>query len=247
MAGLRNEIVGRSAKPIARLAAIAGLAALLGGCYQHTSAAQEPAYPTDYRERHPITLREGDRAIEIFVGRNRGGLTPAQSADVLAFAQQWRREGTSGVIIDVPQGGAASRAAADSMREVHSILAASGVPAKAVYVRGYHPAASALASIKLRYSKLVAEAGPCGLWPKDLGPSADGDDFSNNPYWNLGCATQRNLAAMVANPADLAQPRGEAPAYQPRRSVAIDNWRKGTNPSGAYPDYDKGKISDLGK
>jgi pilus assembly protein CpaD len=238
-----KTIVGRGA---ARAAALATVAALLAGCNQHTAMAQA-TYPTDYRERHPITLREGDRTVEIFVGRNRGGLTPAQRADVLSFAQQWRHEGTSGVIIDTPQAGASARAAADSMREVHSILAASGVPAKAVYVRGYRPGPAALASIKLRYSKLMAEAGPCGVWPKDLGPSVDGDDFSNNPYWNLGCATQRNLAAMVSNPADLVQPRGEAPSYQPRRSVAIEKWRTGSNPSGAYPDYEKGKISDLGK
>jgi pilus assembly protein CpaD len=238
-----KTIVGRGA---ARAAALATVAALLAGCNQHTATAQA-TYPTDYRERHPITLREGDRTVEIFVGRNRGGLTPLQRADVLSFAQQWRHEGTSGVIVDVPSAGASARAAADSMREVHSILAASGVPAKAVYVRGYRPGPAVLASIKLRYSKLTAEAGPCGLWPKDLGPSSEGDDFSNNPYWNLGCATQRNLAAMVANPADLVQPRGEASAYQPRRSVAIEKWRTGGNPSGAYPDYDKGKISDLGK
>ena len=239
-----KTVVGRG---VAKAAALATAAALLAGCNQHTAATAERPYPADYRERHPITLREGDRTVEIFVGRNRGGLTPAQRADVLSFAQQWRHEGTSGVIIDVPQAGASARAAADSMREVHSILAASGVPAKAVYVRGYRPGVAALASIKLRYSKLMAEAGPCGVWPKDLGPSADGDDFSNNPYWNLGCATQRNLAAMVANPADLVQPRGEASAYQPRRSVAIEKWRTGASPSGAYPDYDKGKISDLGK
>ena len=67
------------------------------------------------------------------------------------------------------------------------------------------------------------------------------------PYWNLGCANQRNLAAMVDNPADLVQPRGETPAYTARRSVAIDKYRKGENPSGTYTGYDTGKISDLGK
>jgi len=247
MTRLRNSIAGHG-NPVARLVAVAGLAALLGGCYQHTSVAQETRYPSDYRERHPITLREGDRAVEIFVGRNRGGLTPAQRADVLSFAQEWRREATSGVIIDVPRAGASARAAADSMREVHSILAASGVPAKAVYVRGYRPAPAALASIKLRYSKLMAEAGPCGVWPKDLGPSAEGDDFSNHPYWNLGCAMQHNLAAMIDNPSDLVQPRGDVPAYEGRRSVAFDKYRKGEDPSGTYGKlYDEGKVSEVGK
>src|ERR1019366_7939142 len=137
--------------------------------------AQQEAYPTDYRERHPITLKERERTVEIFLGRTRGGLTESQRAEVL------------------------------------SIFAASGVPRNAVYVRTYKPSSSTLASIKINYSKIVAEAGPCGRWPHDIGPSLDAADTENRPYWNLGCANQRNLAAMVDNPADLVQPRGETP------------------------------------
>ena len=229
-----------------RVLAVVGLATSLAGCYTQRVAQQE-VYPTDYRERHPITLKERERTVEIFLGRNRGGLTASQRADVLSFAQLWRRESTSGIIVDVPQGGLIGHAAADSMREVHSIFAASGVPSNAVYVRTYKPSSSALASIKINYSKVVAEAGPCGLWPHDLGTSFDQTYLENRPYWNLGCAHQRNLAAMVDNPADLVQPRGETPAYSPRRSVAIDHYRKGENPSGVYPDYDKAKISGIGK
>jgi pilus assembly protein CpaD len=134
------------------------------------------------------------------------------------------------------------------MREVHSIFAASGVPRHAVYVRNYRPGDTALASIKINYSKMVATAGPCGQWPTDLGPAQDASYIENRPYWNLGCASQRNLAAMVDNPADLVQPRGEGPAYTARRTVAVDKFRKGDNPSGTYaPAYNTGKISDLGK
>jgi pilus assembly protein CpaD len=52
---------------------------------------------------------------------------------------------------------------------------------------------------------------------------------------------------MIANPADLVQPRGETPAYSGRRSVMVDKYRKGENPSGTYNGYESGKISDLGK
>jgi pilus assembly protein CpaD len=122
------------------------------------------------------------------------------------------------------------------------------VPRNAIYVRDYKPLSSSLASIKINYSKLVADAGPCGLWPHDLGASLDRTYNENRPYWNLGCATQRNLAAMVDNPADLVQPRGESPPYTARRSVAIDKYRKGENPSGKYDShYDAGKISEIGK
>lgn len=246
MTELHTAIVGRRAKAALRLLAAGSVAVMLGACNQ-TSRVAQAEYPTDYRQRHPITLKEGERTVEIFIGRNRGGLTASQRADVLSFARAWRHDAMSGIIIDVPRGGAIDHAASDSMREVHSILAASGVPRNAVYVRSYRPPPAALASIKINYSKLVAEAGPCGQWPKDIGPSIDSDSMQNRPYWNLGCATQRNLAAMVDNPADLVQPRGEGPAYNARRTVAIDKYRKGEHPSTTYTGYDAGKISDLGK
>lgn len=245
MTAIHRAIVGRRSRTARRLLAAAALASLLGGCYQ--SYVVQDAYPVDYRKRHPITLREGAHTVEVFLGRNLGGLTPSQRADVLAFAQAWRHDATSGIVIDVPHGGPTDRAAADTLREIDSIFAASGVPRRAVYLRRHRPSRTGLASIKIKFSKLTAHAGPCGLWPHDLGPVADPVYNQNRPYWNFGCATQHNLAAMVDNPADIVQPRGAAPAYAARRSVAIHKYGQGENPSGTYNGYDKGKISDLGK
>jgi pilus assembly protein CpaD len=248
MTGFLTTVVKRRGATALRALAVVGLTTSLAGCYTQHVTEQAAAYPDDYHERHPITLKEREHTVEVFVGRNRGGLNPSQRADVLSFAQLWRREASSGIIVDVPYSRLIDRAAADSMRDVQSILAASGVPRNAVSVRPYKPSDATLASIKLNYAKLAADAGPCGLWPHDLGTSLDATYTENRPYWNLGCASQRNLAAMVANPEDLVQPRGESPAYAPRRSVAIDHYRKGEPPSGTNPpDYDKAKISDIGK
>jgi pilus assembly protein CpaD len=245
MTAIYTAMVGRRGRTVLRLLTVGALAGLLAGCFQSKNAQLE--YPTDYRERHAITLKEGERRVEIFLGRNRGGLNPSQRADVLSFAQLWKREATSGIVIDVPKGGPTDHAAADSMREVHSILAASGVPGRAVYVRNYRPSATSLVSIKINYTKMVAETGPCGQWPQNLGPGQDSTYSENRPYYNLGCASQRNFAAMLDNPTDLVQPRGEQPGYTGRRSVAMDKYRKGENPSGTYQGYDTGKISGLGK
>lgn len=235
---------------VLRACLLGGAALTLAGCY----GPPKPIvlYPDDYRERHPITLREGERTVEVFVGRGRGGLNPAQRADVLAFAANWKHNATSGIIIDVPRGGTTKQAAADTLREIHSIFAASGVPGRAVRVRSYLASDFSLPSIKLSYGQLTAQAGPCGLWPDDLGPGDLRLYQQNRAYWNLGCANQRNLAAMVDNPADLVQPRGEAPAYQARRTFAIDKYRKGEVSTGTYPSdasnsYDNAKLSDVGK
>src|SRR6478752_3025407 len=235
---------GRHSRTVLQLLAVSSVAATLAGCYQTPVTAE---YPVDYRQRHPIVIREGVQSVEVMIGRNRGGLTPSQRADVVSFAQAWRHEASSGIIIDAPRGGPTAHAAADSIREIRSIFAAVGVPPNAIYVRNYRPSRSSLASIKLDYSKMVAEAGPCGQWPVDLGPVLDSGYIENRPYWNLGCASQRNLASMVDNPADLVQPRGETPPYAPRRSVVLDRYKKGDNPSGTYVGYDVGKITDLGR
>ena len=231
---------------IGRPAAIVLLAMTLAGCY--TARETVDIVPNDYRQRHPIVLQERSRTVEIFVGANRGGLTPAQRADVLAFARVWGREATGGVVLDVPTGTANERAAAESSHEIQSILSAAGVPAAGIAVRPYRPSDPArLATIRLNYPRIAAEAGPCGLWPNDLGLSEWKVQSENRPYWNLGCATQRNLAAMVDNPADLTQPRGETATYSARRSVVLDHYRKGESTATNYPNPNAGKISSVGQ
>ena len=250
MAHSRTSPAARRSVALLRACLLGSAVLTLAGCY----GPPKPLvlYPDDYRERHPITLREGARTVEVFVGRNRGGLSPAQRADVAAFAANWKYNATSGILIDVPRGSSTKQAAAYSLREIHSIFNASGVPSRAVRERGYVAADLALPSIKLSYGELSAQAGPCGLWPDDLGPADLRVYQQNRAYWNLGCASQRNLAAMVDNPADLVQPRGEGPAYTGRRTVVLDKYRKGEVTTGTYPadgtnSYDSSKLSDVGK
>src|SRR6185437_6176824 len=107
---------------------------------------------------------------------------------------------------------ATERASLDSLRQILSIMVSAGIPNNGIGIRPYQ-ATSGLASIRISYPQVVASAGPCGLWPDDLGPSPDATHFENRPFWNLGCATQHNMAAQLDNPADIAQPRGETPAY----------------------------------
>ena len=47
------------------------------------------------------------------------------------------------------------------------------------------------------------------------------------PWPNMGCATQRNLAAAVADPSDLVEPRGETPRPGERRDVVWGKYVKG--------------------
>src|SRR5262245_61145655 len=184
----------RAAVP--RAAAIVGLAALAGCAADRPLPTMAFEYPSDLRQRHPISIREGERRVELFIGTTRGRLTPTQRDDIIAFARAWRREAAGGIIIDVPAGTSNERAAVDAVQEIRALLAAAGVPSAVVDARPYRPASpNRLATVRLNYPRMVAEAGPCGTWPRDLGPTIDARWTENQPYWNFGCAQQRNLAA----------------------------------------------------
>jgi pilus assembly protein CpaD len=229
-------------------AVLAGLAGALGAC-THTEDVVTASVPQDYRQRHPIAIQEADQSIVVFVGRGRGGLSSSQRADVVGLARTWIHEGTGAIVADVPVGTPNARAAEASYREIQTLLTSAGVPSQGVTLRRYHPDdPRTFATIKLSYPRIRAVAGPCGLWPEDLGPSIkDKSYFDNKPYSNFGCAYQRNVAAMIDNPSDLVQPRPETPAYTLRRTEGFEKYRKGTTTATDYPEAEKAKLSDTGK
>lgn len=230
--------------------ALIGLAVALGAC-KHTGdeVTTTASVPDDYRLRHPIAVQEADQSIVVFVGRGRGGISAPQRDDVTGMAQTWLKEGTGGISIDMPVNTPNARAAQESLREIQVTLAAAGVPARAVTVRQYRPEDPRhMAAIRLTYPRISATAGPCGLWPEDIGSSIHNKGyFENKPYYNFGCANQRNMAAMVDNPSDLVQPRTETPAYTARRNKSFERYRKGETTATVYPESDKAKLSDTGK
>ena len=229
-------------------AALIGLAVVLGAC-THTDEVTTASIPDDYRQRHPIAIQEANQSIVIFVGQGRGGLSASQRTDVMGLAQTWLREGTAAIVADVPVDTPNARTAADSIREIQALLASAGVPPRGFIVHHYHPAdPRQLPPIRLSYPRISAVAGPCGIWPDDLGPSVKNKGYyENKPYYNFGCASQRNMAAMVDNPSDLEQPRPETPAYTARRDIAFEKYRKGTTTTTNYPEAEKAKLSDTGK
>ena len=109
-----TSAISADRKRALRLAgALIGLAVVLGAC-KHTGdeVVTTASVPDDYRLRHPIAIQEADRAVIVFVGRGRGGLSANQRADVMGMAQTWLKEGTGGITIDMPVDTPNARAAA---------------------------------------------------------------------------------------------------------------------------------------
>ncbi|PWB81750.1 MAG: pilus assembly protein CpaD [Methylocystaceae bacterium] len=217
-----------------RLAALGARAILLAalaplaGCGAN-KIMPPPVVAHDYRDRHPVVLAEATNMIDVFPSQR---LDYATAGRIHAFVERYRRSGHGQITVLAPVGGgdgAATRAGVDQVRR---LLADAGV-ARAVFVGTYPVADPNLAApVRLSFQGIKAEVvGRCGEWPADLASASSLEGWSNDSYWNFGCANQATLAAQIDDPRDLAAPRGESAADIEMRMRAIGNVRKGTDPS----------------
>jgi len=65
-----------------------------------------------------------------------------------------------------------------------------------------------------------AQTDKCGRWPADLVETSE-----NKHYADFGCSYQNNLAAQMANPADLLGPRKQTTIDAENRGAVIDVYR----------------------
>jgi pilus assembly protein CpaD len=191
-------------------------------------------YPVDYRERHPIVLAHAPQTLDLFVSP--AGLDGRQREDLWAFAADYRRYGEGFITAELPSGPKAGAASRWAITAVRAALADAGVPSTRVTITSYPVADPQLAApIHLSFSRLQAKVGSrCGLWPQDLGISDVKFNANNDPYWNLGCAMQSNVASQVADPVDLVRGRTEGRVDTVRRMETIEKLRQGQDPSTSW-------------
>jgi pilus assembly protein CpaD len=213
-----------------RAGAVIGVVALsLGAC---ANARTDEALRTGsvdldgYKTRHPIVLTESAETLDVPVGMQSAGLTSRMAHTIAIFAENARRHGAAGITILVPTGGANLYAADKVAKQAAGALAQGGFPRNAISLTGYDvPAGAADAPVRIAYARVKAMVTHrCGVWPEPVG----GGNFDNRDDWDLGCATQSNIAAMVANPEDLVTPTGDDPADGTRRTTIITKYRAGT-------------------
>lgn len=234
-----------SAMPKRALLAISMTALALGGC-EHLSNSNGPQVAgwslMDPSQNHPIAISQQPQTMNLHVATGARGLSQAQYNDVLRFANRARVSdaGNSRLVVSAPSGGAHEVAAMYAVHDIRQILSDHGFADSAVAIETYDATRDRNAPVKISYLRYVAEGPACGSWPTNLAREPN-----NTTYANFGCANQANLAAMIANPADLLGPRTETDRMSERRDAVWDKYRGGET-TGAQKSEDE-KISTQGE
>ena len=217
----------------ARLLIILGAAASLAAC-----ASQGPADPhvasaplTPTQRFAPVVTQTPD---QILLAPHASGLSKAQTAAVDALVSRWRDTGGGPIVIHPPVGAGAEgyRMAA----AVQTRLTAEGVREGLIRVE---PGDDSIGgAVAVAFDSYAADGPRCGRDWKSFTHSSD--NVANS---NFGCATTANLAAMIANPADLAAPRALDPADAGRREAVITKYRSGSVTSTSSDSQATGHVS----
>jgi pilus assembly protein CpaD len=234
-----NQDHARRAKLRAAARAIlltAAAAAVLAGCARRDSI-KVGSVPDDYRTNHPIVVAEQEEKIDLPVGASEQGLSRIHRVAIDGFVSGYDRRTGAPISIMVPIGGANSTSASFVADELGRHMVAKGVPAGRVVTIPYDAGApEASPPIRVTYRRVKASTGACGRWPDDILKTVD-----NKHYANFGCAYQNNLAAQMANPADLLGPREPGDIDAENRGNALDEYKNreisGTFRENAEVDY----------
>ena len=166
----------------------------------------------DYRLRHPIKVEQHTAILDITSVED-------DHDRVAAFAAGFLKQG--GKVAVTVNGRTADDAEAIALaQDVGATLRGLGVAAGEIDLRLAVNAAERRAV--LTYVFYVARPPQCGTWTSDISNNLD-----NAPSEHFGCATQRNIGSMVANPRDLIRLHDETGRDAGRSADVVGKYQRG--------------------
>jgi pilus assembly protein CpaD len=212
----------QSSTGIVSLAILASTMLFLPGCayFKDRNHVVVGAVPDDYRTKHPISISEQEQHLDVPVGTSDKNLSLAQRSVIQGFIAQYSSNGSGPIQIALPAGSSNSAAAVRVRSDVVSAIRKAGVTESQVVTVSYTGAPETGNPIRISYRAITASTDQCGKWPEDIS-----DDGENKNYHDFGCSYQNNLAAQIANPADLLGPRKSGELDAAKRLKVIKDYQ----------------------
>tara|TARA_Y100000052_G_scaffold22006_1_gene22439 strand:- start:38788 stop:39468 length:681 start_codon:yes stop_codon:yes gene_type:complete len=212
-----------------------GSLSLMAGC------ASNMPYNSGYPDRvsHEIQVVEDTMVLEIRASDAEPGLPYYQVNKVKNFMADYKSRGHDHgpLVLSVPVGSPFAGQYEAGVQQALAIAYDYGV--KDVSRNDYNSNGSPEAPMILAFTAYRAIPPKC----RSLASINLSDTRSNDPQPTFGCATQANLAAMVADPADLLGIRRADPIDTLRRTEVLTKYRAGESTATERSQDESGAVS----
>ncbi len=186
---------------------------VIAGCDHGRLPDQAHIELSDPTRRHPISVVVDRAELDIGVRGDTSRNRALANLEATRFARTYTKDGRGPIVIEIPGKFEQRHASFNRVRDIQTTLEREGIPAERVRVRR-KPAGQPQDTITMSYDRIAAVGPVCGDWSENLAHNPQ-----ELPHSNFGCATQRNLAHMIANPTDLSFPAREADRGSDRRTA----------------------------
>jgi len=223
---------------------LAGLGLLaLGACATDgTSGPKAAAAPPPITPSERYTVQVDPAPVELKLGVHDAGISAAQADALRDFVGRWMQTDRAPITVKAPEHGPAQAAVYRTATAARDYMIGQGVDPAAVRIVGYEASDDHTAPVVVGFVRYQARGPQCGRSWDNLAT-----DYHADGYAEFGCAVTANLAAQIAEPADLLHPRDmDAPDAQRRQNV-LDKYRQGTTTSTAKDVQANGAVSSTGQ
>ncbi len=214
---------------------VVGIAACAAACASTGSKPIEAKAGLLPTQNYKVAVHQSPD--EILLAAHASGLSQHQAAALDAFAARWRESSGRAVTIKAPGDG---REAVLMVAAISGRLQGLGVAPSLIHEAIYDQPSGSEPTVAVAFTRYEAEGPKCGRDWKDLTRTG-----GNTVTSNFGCAVTANFAAMIANPADLAEPRPMDDADAGRRETVLGKYRQGQITSTVKDDQAGGGISSV--
>lgn len=226
---------------ISPMTLVAGIGFLaLVGCASHAPTAVPDSYlqgtPLD---RNAINVAKRTEFLEINISPEASQLSLSDKARISNFVGAYRNAGHGPLIMSLPESTANPQLAVAAVVEARAIAWENGVSYEEISGTSHGAGSDVSVPLILAYQGYEAIAPDC----PSLAAFDMADISSNNEMPTLGCSVRSNLAAMIADPADLLGQRPLDEGDGVRRSIILSKFREGEVTSADRGDNESGTVS----
>ncbi len=213
----------------------------IAGCQSDRAPTHVPVEYFDGTslDRNPITAQATTEYLEVKMNPADSQLRLTELARIRGFFADYNSRGHGPLIMSVPQGAENPQLAIEAVVEARGMAWEAGIEYEQIAGSAYDARGRAEAPLVMAFRAYKAIAPDC----KSLAEVDFSNATSNSDQPTLGCAVRTNMAAMIADPADIYGLRVLEEGDGPRNAIQFEKWRQG-QPSGSERSGDEsGAVS----
>ncbi len=190
-------------------------------------------------DRNAIGVQERTEYLEVNLDPRDSQLRRDEVAKIRGFLADYNASGHGPLVMSMPKGAVNPQLAVSAVAEARQLAWEAGIEYEEILGAAYNARSRPNAPVIMAFKSYTAIAPDC----QQPGSQNFANAVSNSDLPTLGCAVRTNLAAMIAEPADLFGERELGEKDILRRSAQLEAWRTGGTTAAERTGDESGAIS----